>query len=752
MKKALLIGFAAVAAMLLVAAPSAFALTAAHTATHTKASQGDCSGCHLPHKAKGAERLFPIAPGAGAIASLGFIGAFCAEYCHAAAALPNADATGTALYNVGGGATGIARGSHGIGRVPGNRPQHTVIPATLPYGDGTNGTDALGSTGFECTTCHNPHKNATGDTSEALLQLDIDALCDECHTARGQGNTTWASGYGDANALGSHPVGTDVNDDIVGNGGSGIFVGIGNAPGASAFDAAYGASAAHNLGGHLINGGAKDGATGAATNGVTCATCHAVHGLQPDGGATTNPFEDLIVIQQGTQGTAEPAFRANGNGDDSNALCFACHSWNSTAAGAWNPGATSQSHPVYPQAGSADRGISAVTDFSAAAQAWPFGSATNGVGLSVGVLCESCHAPHPTDSNVAPLYGAVAGTHILRADEQALCDLCHTGSFADHHPAGIAMTARYVDAAIDTGVVGVLECADCHQGNGAHNWLVPAGVGLNPAWEPADNGRATDGSGARFQANTSKECIDCHTNAGAHPSPTQLGDDGALTDRGEGSHYIGASSSSIANGNLANGTLGTGGTTAFNAFTGLYPGGGWPRFGGTAAADYVMVCESCHELEPDKNHRPSGVGSSHALLLYAQVEDEVFPVSNLCTSCHGIQPGGVRVHPLTGDTISAAVDAGRGTTTLLTTGATYANQTGAPLLAEYPADDQMNCDSCHQVHKAPTQSGTYILEYNTGSGTGLAAVSVYGVNIANFRALEGQGIDHLPLCLQCHNY
>jgi len=734
MKKTLVLAIGtAVAAFFLTTGGPALALTDAHKTVFTLASNGDCSACHKPHKAAGSERLFPLAPSSGAVANFGFIGAFCAENCHGGvAAYPGANANATALYGatgIGGGPTGIAPAAHGLGHTIANRPANTVIPTTLPYGNGANGVDARGNAGFECTTCHNPHKNTTLDTSEALLTLDIDALCDECHTARGAGDGTWA-GYGDTNTLGTHPVGTNVtgDNDVAGN--SPIDIGVGVAAGASFFDDDYGAaSGAHNLGGHLING--------ATTTGVTCVTCHGVHGIQPDAGAAISPTEDLLVIAQGVQGTAEPAYRANGAGDTGNALCQGCHAYLVLAANSWDPGGTAFSHPSSGKFATMDAGVGALATLSAAAQTWPFGSSTSAGTMDVGVICESCHAPHPTQGNAGTGYGALANSHMLRAQENTICNDCHTSQMANHHPIG-AMPAAYADAAIAgaDGNAANLSCADCHAGSaGAHNWASATGIAINPLWEPLDNGRAADlashgASGASYVANTSKECIDCHIGGTNAANPTSNTVQGLLQVTGIGTHYLGASANTAGtNGDLSLGTFGiTGSTIAFNPFTANWPATGWSRFGGTAATAYVMVCESCHDLEPRRN-------DSWALLLRNQVEDEAIGVSNLCTGCHGLRPGGASIHPLTNDTISRAVDdASRATKTLLTTGTTYANAVGAPNSAEYPAADMTNCDSCHQVHMAATASGTYILEYNTGAGTGLASVTVMTKVIANQRA------------------
>jgi hypothetical protein len=310
----------------------------------------------------------------------------------------------------------------------------------------------------------------------------------------------------------------------------------------------------------------------------------------------------------------------------------------------------------------------------------------------------------------------------------------------------------FTDAAIGDGDAN-LECSDCHNGQGAHNWTSAGAIGLDPQWEPWDNGRATEpANGAiKIQAlNVSKECVDCHqASTAATLSPTCVADrtymPATLENRGEGSHYVGQAYISLATGTLAG--------AAFNAFSGDWnPAAGnvaQSRYAGSATTtgNYQVVCESCHELELDRK-----VNTNNALLLYDFIEAKDEADSELCQGCHGATPGGGGTHPLTGDTVSKAVDAGRATTTVITGAGSYANAVGVPNSAEYPATaNRVNCDSCHQVHDAQDVGGSFILEVGAGAGAGLANVALYGVNIAQ-DAAASQGIDHNLLCTQCHGY
>ena len=342
-----------VAAALVLTAGSAFALTAAHQSGQTGyVNGGDCAACHIPHKAAGAKRGFPIEPLAATQTTYGYIGAFCLQRCHDGT-VANANLSGSVMVNFAGGANGALPGSHGLNLLAagGHAPSSTIVSSTLPYGHDAR-TNAM-----ECTTCHNVHANATGDTSEALLTEDIDTLCDTCHTNRGAGDGSW-SGYGYANATGSHPVGTNVTGDA-GGGASPIEW-------PTVFTVAYGTSGAHNLGGHLINGGAGGSA------GMTCATCHAVHGSQPDANppaVAATYTEDLLAAAAtvGTTGTVEPNMHGTGAGDTNNTLCEGCHG---LTASKWNPGSGGGSHPVDAMYGTGEVG------------SLPCRSVSQGVGLA----------------------------------------------------------------------------------------------------------------------------------------------------------------------------------------------------------------------------------------------------------------------------------------------------------------------------------------------------------------------------------
>jgi nitrate/TMAO reductase-like tetraheme cytochrome c subunit len=298
-----------------------------------------------------------------------------------------------------------------------------------------------------------------------------------------------------------------------------------------------------------------------------------------------------------------------------------------------------------------------------------------------------------------------------------------------------------------------MECADCHNGSGAHNWQTEGGVALDPDWEPWDNGRATETEAARFVANTSKECVDCHVNSAlATPrfSPTRPNLTAEYTDLGDASHFLGTIDlSSWTHGGPALSSdgdqAGTGGNFVVTPWDGL----GYSRMGGAAAATAEFACESCHDLEPDK------AITGTANLLHAFNDGIVESRSAFCEGCHS--PEGTSTgapHPMSTDIISKAQDEDRTLTTLVTTVAagSYA-EIVAGGTTTYPADNQMNCDSCHQVHDADSNSGTYILEDTVSLGTPADPVVFEGTSWANMKydpVQVANKLNYQPFCNLCH--
>jgi nitrate reductase cytochrome c-type subunit len=392
-------------------------------------------------------------------------------------------------------------------------------------------------------------------------------------------------------------------------------------------------------------------------------------------------------------------------------------------------------------------------------------------------ICESCHTPHPAANNAGRASITVStGTPILRDTNSNICSVCHTGMLANHHPTGAGiMTARFNWASgtggntLGAGSGTNLTCGDCHNGNGAHNWAGMSQVGLDNDWIPANNGRGAGDvvGGTNLPQYGNDSCKLCHIGptGSLHASPTKsAGDAGAAvthtwrsnagyTDLGDGSHFIGDNVTPMYGAGFFAGS-------AFNATTDVWDNttgttgsarGGWSRWYNTIGS---VGCQSCHELEPDKNM------PSTALLLgwYFDGGTEAANSANdpagFCQACHGQTPGGGTPHPMTGSTIGRAVTAGRATTTLITGAGAYIGA-GAPTqlggTSTFGGVDMMNCDSCHQPHDAATAGGTYIYE---GPAANVAATTAPVLNAQNNpgRGSTATGLVDTNFCNQCHSY
>jgi hypothetical protein len=263
----------------------------------------------------------------------------------------------------------------------------------------------------------------------------------------------------------------------------------------------------------------------------------------------------------------------------------------------------------------------------------------------------------------------------------------------------------------------------------------------------------------------SATCIDCHYSLDqntTNDSPTKhdgmlaaytLDTGYAVIGSGTGTHFLGEVTSSHWN------SL----NPAFAVTNADWSGDGGKvgarsRFGNTAA-NPVIICESCHELQPSLNQG----ALSHLLLsrFYDGQNGDSDGTDDgrdgLCEGCH--LPTGT--HPMSADIV------GR-TGVALATDVTNVDWLKTPSDASYgatwvdtnptlsaAADDDFSCDSCHQVHDANPSSGTYILDAKpasvtlgsttAGSGTGYAA-SDFPV-----RSVNGN-VGVAEFCGTCHPY
>jgi predicted CXXCH cytochrome family protein len=676
---------------------------------------------------------------------------------------------------------------------------NNLPPGTSP---GTSGLpDIKVSPGnFECSTCHNAHD----DSMRPFLRESINGLCARCHGRRQyvQGSETtgavvipdsWnPAAFGGLNNPGSHPVGPD------------IMPGRSGAP-MTVIDAIFkvsqaSTSKAWSLGPHLSEG---------SQGGVVCVTCHTVHGTDPDSDDETvtavqaSPFPVFLAVAQ-SEGSIRGYSRVVPNGHGShNPLCESCHGVenNPTSApgsSSWaddglnvNPGDPDTfSHPIdsYP---SALEGLAIPPP-----ENWPTGNPRlRGSNVSYTLICETCHQPHPAAALASDRSDVFpgAGAYILRAPIQrglgseVLCDICHIDPIEAHHPIMKPFDGLGVGYLINAaqGPGNVLSCATCH--NEAHNWTQPGRVGMDPSWKPTDNGRQLVQAMDMYNLDMSKTCMDCHyfmDGDGISVSPTMGSMQTVISDsdpefqhfqaldNSMGTHYIGVIHEDEAvkwRGEPLLDIFETSKTWLEQSPDPDLDAGladGWSRFGGVDSdGNRVLVCESCHELEPDKN-----AGFSHLLLapfMEGKNGIEEYPGDDdgrdiLCVVCHGKPTGS---HPMTGDIVSRsgnpldpAVDWVRDSI-----------EGNATLDRDY---DAMSCDSCHQPHDANSISYTYCLDVpetlsipgysgrGIGDGKMMPGYSELTSGTVYFREADGNPegyttpksgpVAHHGLCLQCH--
>jgi len=575
-----------------------------------------------------------------------------------------------------------------------------------------------------------------------------------------------------------------------------------------------------NLGLHVVEAANRaDGVPAGATTagevgGVVCVSCHAVHGVQDDSSATLQVLtnDNLLARIQGSM-TIASSVVLNGNGDLNNALCEACHWRTGTSTftpngGSYtlgsarpNPGGTAFTHPMDDAPVQNPAGVTVPA-------LWPKSSVQPGNTTGLMIICESCHVPHG-DRSIAKARGDVSetsgagttGAYILRDSLVEICGRCHsaTGELTtNHHPTG-DFTANGAMTAASINNVGngdaLLTCTDCHgdSNNGAHNWTAASQVGMDKDWIPNDNGRGAADVVGQAISGLSNTCEKCHylltgpagSAANAIDSPTIDGyagitGQGAGTlnaeyqQTGTGTHYLGILNDTAADYAVrawTNGVVhnGTGIDSGFDPRASAWPNGrttpGWSRWGTAAAAGAGknLVCESCHELEPDKN----AVGSK--LLLYFFAEGTTGPRANdnagtsyFCEGCHGVN-GPKNTHALTGDTVTRTNLA----LSTNTTGSFLATDapTATPSIAgtpgagysSFPGANQVSCDSCHQTHDANSDSGTYILDAPEGNASATTSAQHAGNGGANANGhvntpVTPTNLDYTGFCDQCHRY
>jgi len=278
------------------------------------AKRGMCSYCHIPHVAKG-DRLWPSPGDTNSLGRAGIVGILCASCHNAAVGVPS----GNTRSPISGGenrATDIYATltiNHVLiddGIYANNTNQNYFAAGTQQMGQvnpwpycGTQAAESSGGASairIECSSCHNPHSEAYGQStitaeSNGLLGYGNDylrssfynttagvAFCEYCHEEKTrQGNA------GNTIGTGTHPVGTTASANSVGSGEADIHIesleravlgAAGNIVSSVQYDMGIGTGAGTGAFAGAADNGIGNHLTSYSTGGVTCQTCHKVHG------------------------------------------------------------------------------------------------------------------------------------------------------------------------------------------------------------------------------------------------------------------------------------------------------------------------------------------------------------------------------------------------------------------------------------------------------------------------------------------
>ena len=640
-----------------------------------------CEYCHIPHQAQG-ERLWVSTPygpetgwGSRPVAQLCYT-------CH--------DIMGGGFNATDVTATAYSERSHGydITRMP-PAPDGTFPPLPpLPYAEGP---------AIDCTTCHDPHAT----TPPFLRAGSIDELCKSCH---GRGNPGLLAG---ANLHGSpeggtfslHP--TDVEYvDLPENGPTSLR------PLPPRFQQPT-ASGSWQLGAHRVGWLAESGA-------ISCQTCHPVHGGSDYTlGVLPGPPASYLTPVENYGGIAS-------------ALCQSCHQ----GGGEGEVGIGSD-HPV-----NSNDGVPP-TVFPVGWPAGPVGE----------VNCSSCHDAH----------GGEGASSLLRRGGNSVDGWC----FSCHSVASLVPPYHHSSREIDDPSIftSLLTCGDCH--------------GTAAGWT-AHNG--FDGFKFEISSESSAHCEACHD----PEDPPALREDAYLAATGLEKSFAGAeypAAHGLALGTDSHMVNEADDDSIKNCQVRTEP---WEESGGVSkyGPGGEILCESCHGLLANAGlllgteGEEALTGGWKANLLLAPFEGnspgvgieepDFFPgptSAALCRGCHyavreGIDPTFVHNPP-----VHTQLDYryeprltpyGRATDTLLTTPIDSAGEScpevstadqltspsglgvaSAPGVFAYPADNGMDCDSCHRPHGA----------HDDSSDDGIRRILTY----------TAAGAHGTAPCLECHD-
>jgi hypothetical protein len=146
---------------------------------------GDCSACHLPHKALGAKLWAEDMSGKTFDATFGTLAVLC-SYCHDGTTI---SAAVSANLGYGPFASAVSMSAHGMNVTltptngTGGSGQADVEASTLPY----TAAGRPGGNYMECTSCHDVH-NANSNRPFLSVggagDIGLANLCNTCHTGR----------------------------------------------------------------------------------------------------------------------------------------------------------------------------------------------------------------------------------------------------------------------------------------------------------------------------------------------------------------------------------------------------------------------------------------------------------------------------------------------------------------------------------------------------------------------------------------
>ncbi|MFH0924224.1 MAG: hypothetical protein V1872_01105 [bacterium] len=311
---------------------------------------GPCSYCHVPHKATSQARLWPdnlpTAPANGDIWGQSYTTAFCA-YCHLPASPYETQSYGKIVLPRPFRNDSHRRDKGILTTGPWGNPDIDLaaldnVPMEVGHSSGIAGDGNL-----KCTSCHNVHDNSfrpfLNTFGGTVGNGDLQGFCMRCHVNRANGYQPNLAGVtpqvpqlGNQNLFGNHPTGVLIADSGYRGGPDSALKNPPTFPFASPLTAPPLIIDSFEIG----KGDWKLGPHIDHDNRMSCATCHAVHGLELNdanpalsdtlGGVTRNGVNVPRLLADNYESTyTDPKVPATNllPGDDfySNQVCIDCH-------------------------------------------------------------------------------------------------------------------------------------------------------------------------------------------------------------------------------------------------------------------------------------------------------------------------------------------------------------------------------------------------------------------------------------------